>query len=221
MLVINMADRMRRKGISLDVEALEKRLNTRIALISTRKNTGIETLKNHIERYREIPASPCVDVSVIDPEYFGRLKKTFPGEELYKLWVVITQDVNFTPLQKNLRGEAPTYDIKSRGELKRLQHKETILRYQFINGVLKETYKVDWAAAKGFEAVEGAHHAFESVEQALDGLRISIVFQLDQHHVVNHRESPRCVQCCAFWRTAVNGPECRHEWAAGPPGAAV
>src|SRR5210317_1646886 len=39
-LVINMADRMTRKGISLDVEVMEKRLNTKIALVSTRKNTG-------------------------------------------------------------------------------------------------------------------------------------------------------------------------------------
>ena len=53
-LVINMSDRMDRKGISLDIKMLEKRLNTRIALISTRKNTGIEELKKLIENYREI-----------------------------------------------------------------------------------------------------------------------------------------------------------------------
>ena len=42
LLVINMADRMRRKGISLDIESLEKKLKTKIALISTRENTGID-----------------------------------------------------------------------------------------------------------------------------------------------------------------------------------
>ena len=39
-LVINMADRMTRKGITLDVEAMEKRLNTKIALVSTGKIPG-------------------------------------------------------------------------------------------------------------------------------------------------------------------------------------
>jgi ferrous iron transport protein B len=151
-LVINMADRMTRKGISLDLEGMEKRLNTRIALVSTRKNTGIDALKHLIENYRDIPATPCVDVSVIDPGYFERLRKTFPKEDLYKLWVVITQDVNFTPLQKQLPQGQMSFDTKSRGELKRLQHKETILRYQFINGILKETYKVDRMAAKGLRA---------------------------------------------------------------------
>ena len=151
-LVVNMADRMSRKGISLDIEAMEKRLNTRIALISTRKNTGIDTLKNLIENFRDIPATPCVDVSVIEPGYFERLRRTFPNEDLYKLWVVITQDVNFTPLQKQLPQGELSFDTKSRSELKRLQHKETILRYQYINGILKETYKVDWMAAKGLRA---------------------------------------------------------------------
>ncbi|MCO5724400.1 ferrous iron transport protein B [Robiginitalea marina] len=148
-LVINMSDRMERKGISLDIGVLEQKLDTRVALVSTRRNTGIDQLKQLIENYRDIPVSRSIDVSLIDPPYFRRLEKTFPGEDLYKLWVVITQDVNFTPLQKKeLFGDA-SFETKSREELKKLQHKETILRYQFINGILKETYKVDWKAAKG------------------------------------------------------------------------
>jgi len=151
-LAINMADRMSRKGISLDVEAMEKRLNTKIALISTRKNTGIDTLKNLIENYRSIPTAPSLDVSVIDPTYFDCLRNAYPKEDLYKLWVVITQDVNFTPLDKSELLKDASFDIKSKSELKKLQHKETVLRYQFINGVLKESYKVDWQAAKGWRA---------------------------------------------------------------------
>ena len=50
LLVINMADRMRRKGISLDIESLEKKLKTKIALISTRENTGIDKLKKNATR---------------------------------------------------------------------------------------------------------------------------------------------------------------------------
>ena len=37
-LAINMADRMKRKAISLDIEQLEEKLETKIALISSRKN---------------------------------------------------------------------------------------------------------------------------------------------------------------------------------------
>ena len=151
-LVINMADRMSRKGISLDVPAMEKMLHTRIALVSTRQNTGIDHLKKLIENYRDLPCAPCLDITRIEPAYFERLKKAFPNEDLYKLWVVITQDVNFTPLQKKLPDGIAGFEIKSRGELKRLQHRETILRYQQINNILRESYKVDLQAARGLRA---------------------------------------------------------------------
>ena len=44
-LVINMADQMKR-NISLDIPILEQTLETKIALVSTRENTGLEELKN-------------------------------------------------------------------------------------------------------------------------------------------------------------------------------
>jgi ferrous iron transport protein B len=151
-LVINMADRMSRKGISVDIELLEQKLSTKIALISTRKAMGIEYLKQLIADYKQLSTKPNVDTTVIDPDYFDRLRKTFPNEDLYKLWLVITQDVNFMPIEKTFTKDTSSFETKSKAELKRLQHKETILRYQFINGILKETYKVDVNSAKGFRA---------------------------------------------------------------------
>ncbi|MDF0707897.1 ferrous iron transport protein B [Flagellimonas okinawensis] len=151
-LVVNMADRMDRKGISLDVEAMEKKLDTKIALVSTRKNTGIERIKELIADYKNISSKPILDPNRISPEYFERLKKTFPQEDLYKLWLVITQDVNFMPIEKKRIQDASDFSTKSKDELKKLQHKETVLRYQLINNILKETYKVDFLAAKGLRA---------------------------------------------------------------------
>ncbi len=151
-LVINMADRMPRKGISVDIPLLEEKLDTKIALVSTRKGTGIERIKELIADYKNLSVAQNVDSTVIAPEYFERLKRTFPKEDLYKLWLVITQDVNFMPIQKKEVKDASSFTTKSKSELKRLQQKETILRYQFINGILKEAYKVDQNAAKGFRA---------------------------------------------------------------------
>lgn len=151
-LVINMADRMVRKGISLDIELMEKKLDTKIALVSTRKKTGIGRLKELIADYKNLSITPNVDTTVIAPDYFKSLQETFPNENLYKLWLVITQDVNFMPLEKNLIKDTSSFNTKSKSELKRLQQKETIKRYQFINSILKETYKVDVNAAKGLKA---------------------------------------------------------------------
>jgi ferrous iron transport protein B len=151
-LVVNMADRMQRKGISLDIALLEQQLKTKIALVSARKNQGIDALKELILEYKNLSDEPCVNASSIDPEYFNDLKKTFPKQDIYKLWLVITQDVNFTPIEKKVVKDTSAFSTKTKAELKRLQQKETIVRYQFINNVLKQGYKVDAAAAKGFTA---------------------------------------------------------------------
>ena len=147
-LVINMADRMSYKGISLDIDYLEEKLNTKIALISTRKNEGIDKLKQLISNYKEVSVKPCIDTTQIDTEYFGNLKKAFPNQLLYKLWLVITQDVNFGKTDRNEIDAVANFKTKSKGDLKRLQQKETIKRYQFINNALDKGQTVDLSQAK-------------------------------------------------------------------------
>ena len=148
-LVINMVDRMETKGISLDIPHLEEVLQTKIALVSSRKNLGIDQLKNLIIDYKNLSTKPCLNASVIDQDYFDKLRKTFPNQLLYKLWLVITQDVNFLNLDRN---EVRSSFTKSHSDLKRLQQKETIKRYQFINEVLKVGQNIDSSKAKDFRA---------------------------------------------------------------------
>ena len=149
-LVINMSDRMERKGITLDIPYLEEHLKSRIALVSSRKGTGIDHLKQLIVNYKGLSHEPCLNASSIDPDYFNRLRLAFPNQLLYKLWLVITQDVNFGLIDiKELQGTSFT---KTKSELKRLQQKETIKRYQFINDVLKVGQTVDRSKANDLRA---------------------------------------------------------------------
>jgi ferrous iron transport protein B len=150
-LVINMSDRMPKKGISLDIELLEAELKTKIALVSTRKNVGIPLLKSLIENYTTISTEPCLDTSTIDSAYFASLKKAFPNQDLYKLWVVISQDANFGKIDRN-EVDISKFKTKTKTELKRLQQKETVKRYQFINGVLKKGQVIDATKATGYRA---------------------------------------------------------------------
>ncbi len=147
-LAINMADRMKRKAITLDIEALEKKLETKIALISSRKKLGIDALKELISNYKNLSLKPCVNASRIAPEYFEKLQKTFPNQDLYKLWLVVTHDVNFGKLNRNEVTGIKSFQTESVSNLKRLQQKETIARYQFINDTLKETLLIDKKNAK-------------------------------------------------------------------------
>ena len=148
LLVINMSDQMKRKGISLEVEQLQQQLGTQVILTSIRQGEGIAELKEALVNYRQLPTEPLLDLNIIDNDYFSRLQKTFPSESLYKLWLVITQDVNFSSIERNRIQAATDFQVQSDVVLKRMQQKETIKRYQIINQILKQAYRVDKGAAR-------------------------------------------------------------------------
>lgn len=139
-LAINMADRMKPRGITIDIPALEAALHTRIALVSTRQKTGIEELKELIINYKKLSLETLVDIARIDPPFFSSLKEKFPNEELGKLWMVISQNFEVVGVLRKM--EIQKENIKTEAEIKRMQQRETILRYQVINNALKDTYKV-------------------------------------------------------------------------------
>ena len=150
-LVINMSDLMIRKGITLDIKLLEEKFHTKIALVSTRKNSGITELKQLIESYKTISTEPCLDTTSIDSDYFQSLEKAFPNQDVYKLWLVITQDANFGKITRQ-ELDVSKFKTKSNQELKRLQQKEAIKRYQFINAILKEGQIIDRSKATGLRS---------------------------------------------------------------------
>jgi ferrous iron transport protein B len=146
-LAINMADRMEEKGISLNLKKLEEALKAKVILISAKKKQGINELKQAILYYKSYSVEPCLNATVIEPDLFGRLALTYPSLSVYKLWMIYSQNIQIGHIQKT--------DILSKGidltdnEIKYLQQKETIKRYQFINDLLKEAYAKDKAKAKG------------------------------------------------------------------------
>ena len=71
---------------------------------------------------------------------------------MYKLWVVISQDANFGKMDRNSL-DILDFKTKSISELKRLQQKETIKRYQLINSALKLGQIIDSSKAVGYRAV--------------------------------------------------------------------
>jgi ferrous iron transport protein B len=58
-LAINMQDQMKGRGISIDIENLEKDLETKIALISSKRNKGFYKLKELILNYKSLSVEPC------------------------------------------------------------------------------------------------------------------------------------------------------------------
>ncbi len=152
-LVINMIDQMKRKGISIDVQQLEEKLHTKIVLASARKKIGIEQLKLAILNYKKLDNKPIGQISNrIDKEYFSNLKEAFKEFSIYKSWLLITQNIEFDFLDERQKKLVSKFreDIDC---IKRYQHKETILRYQIINDILKENFNVDKSKATDLRGI--------------------------------------------------------------------
>ena len=151
-LVINMADQMKRKGISLNIPFLEEALDTKIALVSTREDKGLEVLKDAILNFRQLSTAQSISLNSIDKEYFKNLEKTFPNQSIYKLWLIITQDINFVKIDRKRISDATDFKTLAPSHLKRLQQKETVKRFQFINKVLKQGLNINREAASDFRS---------------------------------------------------------------------
>ena len=151
-LVINMADQMKRKGISLNIPFLEEALDTKIALVSTRQDKGLEVLKDAILNFRQLSTAQSISLNSIDKEYFNNLEKTFPNQSIYKLWVIITQDINFVKIDRKRISDATDFKTLAPSYLRRLQQKETVKRFQFINKVLKQGLNINPEAASDFRS---------------------------------------------------------------------
>lgn len=147
-LAINMVDQMTKKGITIDISALEKELNTEVVLISARKNQGINKVKEAIIRcHVAAKASPLCGINhKIDPDYFAKLKEISPNYSLYELWLMVTQNNYPDTVTKEEKDKLLAFK-KDILKLKKYQHKETIYRYQEINKILKKTYIVDKSKA--------------------------------------------------------------------------
>ena len=147
-LVINMADQLSRKGVEIDLDELKKELKSEVVLISARKNTGIEKLKEAILDYKSLNTDALANISSrIDKEYFEKMAIDLPNMSLYKTWLCITQLDDYDGLNPKELKLINDYK-KDKLKLNKYQHKETIYRYQQINAILKKTYKVDKSKAK-------------------------------------------------------------------------
>lgn len=152
-LAINMADQMKRKGITVDLAVLQQEIGNEVVLISARKDTNIQSVKDAVvATYEARTATPlCNITSRIDAKYFEKLKQINPKYPLYELWLMLTQD-NFPDIMSE-EEKQQIADFKATSKnLKQYQHKETIYRYQRINEILKKAYVVDRSQATDLRA---------------------------------------------------------------------
>lgn len=134
-LVINMADQIRQKGISIDVAQLSKSLKTPIVLTSARSGEGLKDLRQKLQGIKAIGTSLFSDFyHRINADFFKKLQDKH-GDDFYRVW-----------LQRALLAE------KEKPEMTKYLQKETIYRYQKIGNLLKDAYKIDRTKARSIGA---------------------------------------------------------------------
>ncbi len=142
-LAINMMDKVIKKGISIHTETLSTMLKVPVVAISTRKETGIDQLKQTIAHHTEFDTSPMTDLAEMKKRLAAeKIKSAFPNVNLYKIWLFLTHK---EPIKFLTKSEWQNIlDIRSEiSDLKRIQQRETIIRYQKIQDVLHASYRID------------------------------------------------------------------------------
>lgn len=145
-LVINMADQMKRKGIDINLTLLQKELGCEVVLTSIRKekkDSEGPIKKAIIKTFDNPNTNPLCDVKrKIDLPFFEKLKQINPKYSSYELWLMITQNSFPENISDKEKQELINFNDEHQN-VKKYQHKETIYRYQKINEILNKTYHID------------------------------------------------------------------------------
>ncbi len=157
MLAINMCDEMKKKGIIIDVEKLQDLLKIPVILISAKKakGNGLREGKGRIHQMKELipemfhfPSRKYFEHYKLTGTNLDFIRQDFPQENLYKLWLLFTEQDKFKKLIKEKYPQINELPF-DKATVKRLLQKEVIKRYQDINRILKQTYKIDKSRATG------------------------------------------------------------------------
>lgn len=136
-VVINMSDRMKSEGISIDVPALQRCLSTQVILTSTRNKTGFEALKQAICAYEELSLKTFLPSDVIQNIFFSNEGVNHAQTRSYSEW---------------LQGSLDNEKWSGAKEVAHIKRQEAIRRYQYINASLKGVYEKDALKGKGLRA---------------------------------------------------------------------
>lgn len=137
-LVLNMVDQVRRKGIEIDVEKIERAFNVPVVLINARKGVGVDVLKQQLLKLESSLREPVYDVRPMANGLAETARQLLHLHGDYAGWLLATQarDLNF--LKREQRDELEQLTLRLGVDAKKLRIQETIQRYKIVNDLLKD-----------------------------------------------------------------------------------
>lgn len=142
-LVVNMVDQVKKRGIEIDFEKLETSFGVKVLPVNARKAEGVQAVKDAIKQLDgEITRDPVFDVRKSAPNYAERAKEILGLSGDYAGWLVATQISELNYINSSKVQDITQLTEESKLNIKKLRIQETIQRYKIVNDLLKEAVVV-------------------------------------------------------------------------------
>lgn len=123
-LALNLSDQIDRKGLKIDVEALEKRFEIPVISISARNRKGIDLLLQALETELKAVDHPLFEVPVSHSEDSEKVMKERNLANVYGGWLWLTQGNQINGV--------------SSSDAKKWRISETVSRYNYLEDVIQK-----------------------------------------------------------------------------------
>lgn len=135
LLVINQIDEARRRGLSIDTQALSELLGVEILLTNAKERIGVEAIKKAIDERKFSQRSGITfSIPMEQKALVERIASQTKENNLYKVWTLLSSETylgRLEALEEKLNDQEAKCAVP-----KRLQTQETVRRYQNIAQIL-------------------------------------------------------------------------------------
>ena len=135
LLVINQIDEARRRGLTIDTQALSELLGVEILLTNAKERIGVEAIKKAIDERKFSQRSGITFTIPLEQKALvERIASQTKENNLYKVWTLLSSETylgRLEALEEKLNDQEAKCAVP-----KRLQTQETVRRYQNIAQIL-------------------------------------------------------------------------------------
>ncbi len=139
-IALTMMDMARRKGIKIDIPALERELGVPVVAVNPRKNKGIDELKKAIsltgEHFYKPPVRDFIDNKALAPAAIGDIRMELPALSDYAAIHYLINHESFQ-LDPSLQEKIEGIEQKNQFNPTKTQAEEIVQRYQRIKHIMQ------------------------------------------------------------------------------------
>ncbi len=158
-LVINMMDMMRYKGIAVDYEAISQKLGVPVVPMNARKGEGLAELKNALTQALSVSEKEFLDIRTFAPEVVDGIISTVNVSSNYDAFLVANNlhiITNFE-IQQHKKDKIKELCVQHHFDAQKMQARESLERYKKISELMSESVSQVSALRKSYT------HAIDNV----------------------------------------------------------